>query len=193
MRSQLTITAIFLTCHHEWAHTLNPALHGSFHQSGKAVAVSPLDVQPRVVIEQIVGDCYVTLENTGKNSSYCSSQYTVFFSISCFWNSLSHHTFITDVLVQLVQTCVFLHSSVSASVPMCVYLSSSLHVLNSTVNQHVTVPVCVTKHVFNILCPCVYVWVLPACAAVMRAVFPSLSCQFTSRYGHWDSAMTTST
>lgn len=55
---------ICLTCHHKGTHTLHSALHGSFHQSGEAVAVSPLDVQPRVVVQQIVGDGYVTFKNT---------------------------------------------------------------------------------------------------------------------------------
>lgn len=34
---------------------------------------------------------------------------------------------------------------------------------------------------------------LPACAAVMRAVFPSLSCQLTSTWGHSARATTVST
>lgn len=63
-RTFSVIRRIFPTCHHERARTLHPALHGGFHQSGEAVAVSPLDVQPGVVVEQIVGDCYVALKNT---------------------------------------------------------------------------------------------------------------------------------
>lgn len=35
--------------------------------------------------------------------------------------------------------------------------------------------------------------VLPACAAVMRAVFPSLSCQLTSTWGHSAKTTTAST
>lgn len=52
----------FCTCHHERAYALHPALHGGFHQGGEGVAVPPLDVQPWVVVEQVVGDRYVTLK-----------------------------------------------------------------------------------------------------------------------------------
>lgn len=52
----------FCTCHHERADALHAALHGGFHQGGEAVAVPSLDVQAGVVVEQVVGDCYVALE-----------------------------------------------------------------------------------------------------------------------------------
>lgn len=61
---------IFLTCHHQRTHTFHAALHGGFHEGGEAVTVPPLDVQPGVVVEQVVGDGYVALKNKGTYSSY---------------------------------------------------------------------------------------------------------------------------
>lgn len=61
---------LFFTCHHERAHAFHPALHGGFHQGGEAMAVSPLNVQPRVVVEQVVGDGYVAFKYRGTDSSW---------------------------------------------------------------------------------------------------------------------------
>lgn len=58
--------SIVLTGHHQRAHTLHPALHGGLHQSGEAVAIPPLDVQPGVVVEQVVGDGDVAWTDTRK-------------------------------------------------------------------------------------------------------------------------------
>lgn len=60
----------FCTCHHERAYALHAALHGGFHQGGEAVAVPSLDVQAGVVVEQVVGDCYVALK-AQKGGSAC--------------------------------------------------------------------------------------------------------------------------
>ncbi len=48
------------TSQHESSDTLSPALHGSLHQGCETVTVSPLDVQPREVVEQVVRDDHVT-------------------------------------------------------------------------------------------------------------------------------------
>lgn len=70
------LSLLLVTCHHERANTFHPALHGGFHQGGEAVAVSPLDIQPRVVVEQVVRDCDVALKSRWVNCGH-RSQYTV--------------------------------------------------------------------------------------------------------------------
>lgn len=58
--------SVGLTCHHERTYTLHPALHGCLHQRGETMAVSPLYVQARVVVQQVVGDCYMALKTEWK-------------------------------------------------------------------------------------------------------------------------------
>lgn len=53
--------SLSFTCHHQRPNAFDAALHGGFHEGGEAVAVPPLDVQPVVVVEQVVGDGDVTL------------------------------------------------------------------------------------------------------------------------------------
>lgn len=65
---------VLLTCQHQRTHTFHPALHGSFHQRGEAMAVSSFNVQPRVVVEQIVGDRYVAFNSREINNNYSESE-----------------------------------------------------------------------------------------------------------------------
>lgn len=57
------LVSLSFTCHHQRPDAFDAALHGGFHEGGEAVAVPPLDVQPVVVVEQVVGDGDVTLKS----------------------------------------------------------------------------------------------------------------------------------
>lgn len=142
--------ATFFTCQHERAHTFHPALHGGFHQSSVAVAVSPLEVQPRVVVEQIVGDCYVALKNTGMDwlSSGHNKQSVIVilarmtahshihtagpYSLSTLAHKIEYRE--CRFLFFYTRLCVFICVSVSAKLPVCVYFYLCVHVFNSTAN-----------------------------------------------------------
>lgn len=63
------MASLSFTCHHQRPDAFDAALHGGFHEGGEAVAVPPLDVQPVVVVEQVVGDGDVTLGSKGTKTA----------------------------------------------------------------------------------------------------------------------------
>lgn len=63
------LASLSFTCHHQRPNAFDAALHGGFHEGGEAVAVPPLDVQPVVVVEQVVGDGDVTLRSNQTNTA----------------------------------------------------------------------------------------------------------------------------
>lgn len=151
-------SATFFTCQHERAHTFHPALHGGFHQSSVAVAVSPLEVQPRVVVEQIVGDCYVALKNTGMDwlSSGHNKQSVIVILARMTAHSHIHtagpyslSTLAHKIRVQRVQIFIFfilvcVCSSVSALVPncLCVYISICACMCSTVLRTNLSACVC---------------------------------------------------
>lgn len=132
------------------------------------MAVPPLDVQARVVVEQVVGDCYVALENRGTDNRNCTTQSLWRWLDRDLQNAFSHLSHfgqgksasIQLVLTQSsllflkslsVQSCVFSCASVSALAPNCQFVCVCVCACVFVTERRC---VCVTKPVSDkLLCP----------------------------------------
>lgn len=129
------------------------------------MAVPLLDVQARVVVEQVVGDCYVALENRGTDNRNCTMQSLWRWLDRDLLNAFSHLSHFgqgksTSIRLVLTQSSLLFPKSLSVQscVFSCASVSALLHTVCVCVFVSVCLCVCVTKPVSDkLLCPFVCV------------------------------------